>query len=95
VDTIDWIEAAKDYVMLHTAMRSYIHRSSMSVLETLLDPEELMRVHRSTFVRPTLVAAVQRLGRGLIALEMKDGAVVQVGPNYVKSVQQRLDLRPV
>jgi DNA-binding LytR/AlgR family response regulator len=95
VDTIEWIEAAKDYVMLHTAMRSYIHRSSMSVLETLLDPEELMRVHRSTFVRPTLVAAVQRLGRGLIALEMKDGAVVQVGPNYVKSVQQRLDLRPV
>ena len=67
----------------------------MSVLETLLDSDELMRVHRSTFVRPNLVSAVQRLGRGLIALEMKDGGVVQVGPTCVKSVQQRLHLRPV
>jgi hypothetical protein len=35
---------------------------------------------------------VQRLGKGLIALEMKDGSVVQVGPNYVKSVLARLKL---
>ena len=65
---------------------------SMTALEGRLDPDELMRVHRSTFIRPKLVTGVQRLGKGLIALEMKDGAVVQVGPNYVKSVLQRLKL---
>lgn len=92
VESIEWIEAAKDYVMLHTATRSHIHRASMSALEAALDPEQLVRVHRSTFVRLALVARVQRLGRGLIALEMKDGAVVQVGPNYVKAVLGRLGM---
>lgn len=86
VQQIEWIEAAGDYVMLHTATRSYIHNASMGALEQVLNPRELTRVHRSTFVRPSLVAGVQRLGRGLIALEMSDGAVVQVGPNYTKAV---------
>jgi DNA-binding LytR/AlgR family response regulator len=92
IDHIEWIEAAKDYVMLHTATRSYIHRSSMASLEALLDPAQLMRVHRSTFVRPAQVVGVQRLGKGLIALDMRDGSVVQVGPNYVKTVLARLGL---
>jgi two-component system response regulator AlgR len=64
----------------------------MTALEQLLDPQLLMRVHRSTFIRPALVKAVQRLGKGLIALEMEDGAVVQVGPSYVRAVLERLGL---
>jgi two-component system response regulator AlgR len=89
---IEWIEAARDYVLFHTATRSFIHRISMAALEQLLGPEQLMRVHRSTFIRPALVNGVQRLGKGLIALEMQDGAVVQVGPSYVKAVLDRLGL---
>lgn len=89
---IEWVEAARDYVLFHTATRSYIHRISMGALEKLFDPGELMRVHRSTFIRPALVAGVQRLGKGLIALEMRDGAVVQVGPSYVKAVLARVGL---
>lgn len=89
---IEWIEAARDYVLFHTATRSYIHRISMAALEQLLDPRQLMRVHRSTFIRPALVKAVQRIGKGLIALEMEDGAVVQVGPSYVRAVLDRLGL---
>ncbi|HEV7287002.1 LytTR family DNA-binding domain-containing protein [Sphingomonas sp.] len=89
---IEWVEAARDYVLFHTATRSYIHRISMAALEKLFDPKDLMRVHRSTFIRAALVQGVQRLGKGLIALEMRDGAVVQVGPSYVKAVLARLDL---
>lgn len=89
---IEWVEAARDYVLLHTSTRSYIHRISMTALEQLLDPQLLMRVHRSTFIRPALVKSVQRLGKGLIALEMEDGAIVQVGPSYVRAVLGRLGL---
>lgn len=92
INQIEWVEAARDYVLLHTATRSYIHRISMTALEQLLDPAQLMRVHRSTFIRPALVKAVQRLGKGLIALEMEDGAVVQVGPSYAGIVLERLGL---
>jgi DNA-binding LytR/AlgR family response regulator len=92
VSEIDWIEAAKDYVLLHTATRSHIHRITMSALEQGLDPNKMIRVHRSAFVSPDRVEAVNRLGKGLIALVLRDGVAVPVGPTYVKTVQARLGL---
>jgi len=89
---IEWIEAAKDYVLLHTELRSHIHRTTMSALETALDPDQLLRVHRSAFVRPARVQKVERVGKGLIALVLKDGVTVPVGPTYVKTVVKRLGL---
>ncbi|MGZ8979075.1 MAG: LytR/AlgR family response regulator transcription factor, partial [Allosphingosinicella sp.] len=41
VEAIDWIEAQRDYVMLHTATRSHILRISMRALEEKLDPGQL------------------------------------------------------
>lgn len=92
ITEIDWIEAAKDYVLLHTATRSHIHRITMSALEQALDPAKMIRVHRSAFVSPDRVEAVNRLGKGLIALVLRDGVAVPVGPTYVKAVQARLGL---
>jgi two-component system LytT family response regulator len=92
VETIDWIEAQRDYVMLHTATRSHIVRLSMRALEEKLDPAELIRVHRSAFARPSNVVEVQRMGRTINALVLRDGAIVQVGPNYAKAVADRLGL---
>jgi len=89
---IDWIEAAKDYVLLHTATRSHIHRATMNALERKLPASELIRVHRSAFVRPTRVKEVQRLGKGLISLVLEDGVNVAVGPSYVNAVTERLAL---
>jgi DNA-binding LytR/AlgR family response regulator len=91
-ETIDWIEAQRDYVMLHTATRSHIIRMSMRSLEETLPPEQLMRVHRSAFARPSNVVEVQRQGRSISALVLRDGAIVQVGPNYAKAVAERLNL---
>ena len=92
VETIDWIEAQRDYVMLHTPTRSHILRISMRALEEKLDPGQLIRVHRSAFARPGQVVEVERLGKTISALVLKDGAIVQVGPNYAKSVAERLGL---
>lgn len=89
---IDWIEAAKDYVLLHTPTRSHIHRATMNALERKLPPSELVRVHRSAFVRPARVKEVKRLGKGLISLVLDDGVNVAVGPSYVNAVSERLSL---
>lgn len=92
IAAIDWIEAAKDYVLLHTPTRSHIVRVRMSQLEKRLDPEIMLRVHRSAFVRKAAVASVERPGKGQLALRLCDGAVVQVGPNYTAEVTQALGL---
>ena len=91
-ETIDWVEAQRDYVMLHTATRSHIVRMSMRALEEQLDPAQLMRVHRSAFARASNVVEVQHMGRSISALVLRDGAIVQVGPNYANAVAKRLKL---
>lgn len=91
IDAIGWIEAARDYVLLHTDTRSHMLRATMSALEEKLDGTELMRVHRSAFVRPAKVAEVRRANRSL-TLVLDDGAHVQVGPSYIDTLTDKLGL---
>lgn len=91
IELIDWIEAARDYVLLHTSLRSHMLRITMSSLEARLAGTALMRVHRSAFVRPDKVAEVKRDGRSL-SLVLQDGAEVQIGPSYVDAVKAALKL---
>lgn len=90
IDQIVWIEAARDYALLHTEVRSFILRETMAALQGRLDPATMLRVHRSAFVAASAVTSIQRLGKGLIALGLGNGATVAVGPNYTKAVLQAL-----
>ncbi|WP_419808476.1 LytR/AlgR family response regulator transcription factor [Sphingomonas sp.] len=89
IDAIEWIEAAKDYALLHTAERSHMLRVTMAALERDLDPQTMVRVHRSAFVRPSAVQAVNQVGRN-ITLVLTSGASVRVGPQHAGDVRERL-----
>ena len=89
IDAIDWIEAAKDYALLHTAERSHMLRVTMGALEQDLDPALMVRVHRSAFVSPAAVDGINQVGRN-ITLVLKSGVSVRVGPQHAGEVRQRL-----
>ena len=89
---IDWIEAAKDYVLLHTSTRSYLHRSTMSALEKELRGAGLLRVHRSAFVRASRVREVKGHGRAITAVVLADDIKVPVGSTYAFQVIETLSL---
>ena len=91
LDDINWIEAARDYVLLHTDLRSHLLRITMAALEERLEGSRLVRVHRSAFVRPDRVEEVKRDGRSL-SLVLAGGAEVQVGPSYVAATKAALGL---
>jgi two-component system, LytTR family, response regulator len=91
LDTIGWIEAARDYVLLHTDTRSHMLRTTMAALEEKLAGTALVRVHRSAFVRPDKVAEVRRANRA-VTLVLTDGANVQVGPSYIDTLSELLGL---
>lgn len=91
IDAVEWIQADKDYVFLHTRGRSHMMRITMLALEQRLDPRGLLRVHRSAFVRPDAVAEVRRVGR-TPTLQLKSGATVPVGPQYLHALEERLGL---
>lgn len=92
VEQIRRIEAARDYALLHTATKTHILRVTMGDLEKRLDPRQLLRVHRSAFVRLETVRRVERNGRNLMRLHAEDGAVVEVGASYSKRVAAALGL---
>ena len=87
----DWIEAERDYVLLHTDLMSHLLRITMAELEERLAGTQLVRVHRSAFVRPDRVEEVNREGRSL-SLVLTGGAEVQVGPSYVAATKAALGL---
>jgi two-component system LytT family response regulator len=89
IETIDWVEAARDYVLLHTELRSYMLRITMAALEEKLAGSALIRVHRSAFVRPSKVSEIRRAQRNVVLL-LTDGTSVQVGPSYVAAVEAAL-----
>ena len=84
-----WIEAARDYALLHTRTRSHIIRITMAELARRL-PETVLRVHRSAFVT---LSEVRRWGipsKGVYSLVLSEGTEVAVGPSYVAEVRAAL-----
>ncbi|WP_438865041.1 LytR/AlgR family response regulator transcription factor [Neptunicella sp.] len=53
---IKWIDAAGDYMCVHTVDGTHIMRSTMKELEEALDPRLFVRVHRSAIVNIKYVA---------------------------------------
>jgi DNA-binding LytR/AlgR family response regulator len=90
VAEIDWIEAQKDYVRIHSGSRSYFSRGLIGTLEDRLDPAEFMRVHRSAIVRLDRIRAVSRGRYGVLDIDLIPGARVRVGRKYSAGVRTRL-----
>jgi two-component system LytT family response regulator len=79
---IDWIEAQGNYVRLHAGRGQYLHRETMSRLETMLDPAMFARIHRSTIVNVERIKELQPLFRGDYAVILRDGQKLTLGKAY-------------
>lgn len=90
VDDIEWIEAARDYVLLHTRRQSHMLRATMETLETTLDPEVMMRISRSTFVNRRSVVSFHEHGKRNLVLVLEDGTGLRVGSTYHRQIWRRL-----
>jgi hypothetical protein len=88
VASIDWIEAAGDYVVVHAQGRRHMLRVTMDSLQKSLDPQMILRVSRSAFVRRDAVTAVRRLERGGMELVLGELATVSVGHTYVRAMRE-------
>ena len=94
VSQIDWIEAERDYVHLHTPSRSYLLRETMNGIQSRLDPEMFIRVHRSALVRIDRICVIGRPGYGSFSVQMTTGQEVPVGRTYVKKIRKLIAAAP-
>lgn len=73
VEKLVWVEAAGDYVRLHTETGSVLMRETMKALDRALDPETFVRVHRSTIVRVSGIREIRSNGNGRFNVILRDG----------------------
>ena len=82
VADIDWIDAADNYVRLHAGARTCLMRETMKALESRLDPERFVRVHRSAIVQLDRVVRMEPYFHGEYVLTLRDGTKLTSSRSY-------------
>ncbi len=72
VEAITWFEAARNYVVLHTARETFIMRSTLDAVQSRLDPEQFARVNRSALVNVEFIKELQPWTNGEYRILLKD-----------------------
>lgn len=81
-DEIDWIEAAGNYVKLHVGRESHMIRETMNAIESKLDPDKFLRIHRSTVVHIDRIKELHPMFSGDYAVILRNGTELALSRNY-------------
>jgi two-component system, LytTR family, response regulator len=87
---IDWCEAAGNYVRMHVAHQEYLVRDTMSHLESQLDGQQFMRIHRSTIVNVDRIQEMQSSFNGEYVVLLRNGTRLTLSRGYRDAIQGRL-----
>ena len=79
---VDWIEAAADYVHVHSGGRKYILRAKIGDLEKRLDPSRFARIHRSTIVRIDRISELRPVYHGDYQVVLIDKTELTLSRGY-------------
>jgi two-component system, LytTR family, response regulator len=90
VADVAWFEAAGNYVKLHVGAREHLARQTMKELQSRLDPEQFVRVHRSAIVNLDRIRELQPWFRGEQVLILDDGTRVTIGRRYREELVRML-----
>lgn len=87
---VQWIESDGNYVVLHAGKERYQVRETLSSLESRLDPQRFVRIHRQTIVDLQALKEMQPWFGGDQVMILKDGTRLRVSRNLRASVTRRL-----
>jgi hypothetical protein len=82
--------ASGNYANLHAGGAVYPLRSTLAQLETQLDAERFLRVHRSAIVRIDAIASVAAGEGGEASVQMRSGLVVPCSRRYRSRLKDRI-----
>jgi two-component system LytT family response regulator len=89
VEEIDWVEAAGNYVILHTGTGNHILRETLGALEDQLPPEAFLRLSRSAVVNLRRVKEIQSVSSGEHVAILQGGQRLTI-TRSLREVEERL-----
>jgi two-component system LytT family response regulator len=91
-ENIEWVEAAGDYVQLHTADKKHLLRKTMKEMEDALPSGQFLRIHRSTIVNVDCLQEMRPYGsNNEYTVVLKDGTKRRLSRTYRDEVDEFFD----
>lgn len=84
-----WLQAADNYVELHTAQRTHLLRRTLDALLADLGPG-FVRIHRSRAVALAAVSAVEAADRGNATVRLSDGSLLRCSRPWREGLRRAL-----
>jgi len=92
IEEVLYLEAADDYVKIHTKDGSYLKNKTMTHFESLLDVQQFVRTHRSYIVNIHQVTRIDPYEKENYLALLKSGAKVPVSKTGYGKLRQVLGL---
>lgn len=86
--SIRWVEADGDYLLVHTAERTHRIRGPMKDFRQELGEERFLRIHRSTLVNVDFVREVQPYFHGDYVAILRDGTELRVPRSRREAIER-------
>ena len=90
VNEIDWIEADGNYAKLHVGSKSHLLREKMHDLETQLNPERFVRIHRSVIVNLDRIKELHPHFNGDYIVVLDNGVQLKLSRSRREHLESRL-----
>jgi two-component system LytT family response regulator len=85
---VDWVEAADNYVILHSGQESHLLRETMTRLESKLPADRFLRISRSTIVNVEQVKELHPLFHGEYVVVLRTGKRLTLTRTYREKLGQ-------
>ena len=90
---VEWIEAAKNYVVLHAAGKEYFLRIPIKDIEPDLDFQGFLRIHRSAIVNLAWVREIRKAPPRDAVAVLKTGRKIKIGRQYREALESALGIK--
>ena len=90
VEDVVYIESEDDYVMIYTKTGRHLKQATMKYFETVLNPSEFMRIHRSFIVKADKIKQLEPFENGRFIAILDNGAKLSVSKSGYKNLREKL-----
>jgi two-component system, LytTR family, response regulator len=87
LDSIEWVEAAANYVRLNVGKESHLFRETISRVAERLDANHFVRIHRSTIVNVRRIKELIPVNSGEYVVVLKSGKELSCSRGYRAALQ--------
>jgi two-component system LytT family response regulator len=90
VESIKWIEAQDDYVMINSEQGRFLKKKTMKFFENHLDENMFIRIHRSYIINADFIQHLEQKGKESYQLILKNGRELPVSKTGLSKLKSTL-----